>query len=220
MFPPPADFKPTSTSPPTEGGEPLVPLVDEKTLTFAAQQALLTIPFKRNLLSTLGHAQGLFVPLMGILGGCFDGRVRTLPGVDWQLIVLRIGKRLDAGYVFHNNAYAAFVMGMPQEKIDAFDMDPKDVVSGKGPWTKRDRLILRVVDEQLKTRTNEERTIKDALKVLTVPELVEVLIIYGTYGTFAAVVKGLRVAEDSTVPGLEAVVRDIVTTNFVIPKQG
>lgn len=205
--------------PPANSSGPLVPLADSSTLPFAAQQALLTIPFKRNLLSTLANAKGLFVPLMGILGGTFDARIRILPGVDWQLIVLRIGKRADAPYVYSNNAIAASIMGMPMDKINSFDMDPDDIVQGKGPWSGRDRLILRIVDEQLANRTNAEQTIKDALEVLTVPELVETLIIHGTYCTFAGVVRGLRVAEDSTAPGLVDVVRQIVTVNFVQPKE-
>ena len=209
----------SSPPPPATSGAPLVPLADSSTLPFAAQQALLTIPFKRNLLSTLANAKGLFVPLMGILGGTFDARIRILPGVDWQLIVLRIGKRADAPYVYSNNAIAASIMGMPKDKIDSFDMDPEDVVQGKGPWSGRDRLILRIVDEQLANRTNAEQTIQDALQVLTVPELVEALIIQGTYCTFAGVVRGLRVAEDSTAPGLIDVVREIVTVNFVQPKE-
>ena len=205
--------------PPANSSSPLVPLADSSTLSFAAQQALLTIPFKRNLLSTLANAEGLFVPLMGVLGGTFDARIRILPGLDWQLIVLRIGKRADAPYVYNNNVIAASIMGMPMDKINALDMDPNDIVEGKGPWSGRDRLILRIVDEQLANRTNAEQTIEDALEVLTVPELVETLIIHGTYCTFAGVVRGLRVGQDSGAPGLEDIVRQIVTVNFVQPKE-
>ena len=193
----------------------LLPLIDPTTLSPAGQLALQTIPFKRNILSTLAWATGLFIPLMGILGGCFDGHVRILPGQDWQLVVLRVAHVLDAPYVYDNNQYAAQIIGMPLIKIKSFNMSSSDIVAGKGPWTHRDRLILNVIDEQLATNTNEVKTIESALTVLSYGELVEALIIMGTYRIFAGVAKGLRVDEDSTAPGLETVIRQIVTTNFL-----
>jgi hypothetical protein len=128
----------------SNGTMALIPPIDNSTLSAAGYLALQTIPFKRNMLSTLAWATGLFIPLMGILGGCFDGRVRQLPGQDWQLIVLRVGHVLDAKYVYDNNQYAAQIIGMPVEKINNFNMSSHDIAAGKGPWTHRDRLILNV----------------------------------------------------------------------------
>lgn len=199
----------------TNASMALLPLVDPSTLTPAGQLALQTIPFKRNMLSTLAWASGLFIPLMGILGGCFDGRVRILPGQDWQLVVLRVAHVLDAPYVYDNNQYAAQIMGMPMSKINNFNMSSTDINAGRGPWTHRDKLILNIIDEQLQTGTNEVQTVKDALTVLTYGELVEAYIIMGTYRTFASVAKGLRVDEDSTAPGLATIIRTIVTTGFL-----
>jgi hypothetical protein len=219
MFPPPPNQDPAQRPPPPDS-PPLIQPIDTSELKFETQQALQVIPFKRTLLSTLARAQPIFIPLAATLGTTFDGTKRILPAQDWQLIVLRIGKRANAPYVFTNNVFAAEVMGMPEAKRNSFDMAPEDILAGKGPWSKRDRLILRIVDEQLATRTNSVEAIQQALKVLTEAEVVEALIIHGLYCLFAGVTRGLRVAEDSSLPGLENVVREIVTANFVIPKEG
>lgn len=199
---------------------PLVPLYNSTGADPEVVKALKTIPFPRTLLSTLAHAEGLFVPLMGILGHSFDGKVRILPITDWFTIVLRVACRLDAQYVFDNNVFGMEVVGVPQPKINSFNMTAADVRDGLGPWTGRERLLLRIVDEQIDLgRTNRVSTINEALQILEVPELVEALIMCGTYQLFAGVVKGLRVAQDSSMPGLEKVVRRIITSNYVIAPQ-
>lgn len=43
------------------------------------------------------------------------------------------------------------------------------------------------------------------------------MIIFRTYGTFAAVLKGLRIAGDSSVPGLKHIRREFVTTQYCEP---
>jgi hypothetical protein len=72
----------------------------------------------------------------------------------------------------------------------------ESVRNGEGQWSSRDRLILRIVDEQLATYTNEPQTINDALEVLSVEDLVEVLIILGTYALIARVINGLKIEYD------------------------
>jgi len=177
---------------------------------------LKTIPFPRALLSTLAHAQGLFKPLMGLLGGGFDGRIRILPLSDWALVVLRVGCRLDAEYVFANNVLAAEVIGWSTDKINSLNITAADVASGLGPFTLREKYILQIVDEQIDLgHTNNIQTIQNALTILNVPELVETLILTGEYSLFAGVAKGLRVAQDASLPGLVDVVRSLITSNYL-----
>lgn len=190
----------------------LVPYVDAANAPPAVREKLGVLPFRRNIFLLLGHSPGLFPPLMGVIGGCFDGNVRTLPLLDWQLIVLRTATTLGAQYEYDVNRPVANVYGMPQAKLDAIDnkMSPEDVKSGKGPWTERDRIILRIVDEQLATYTNEPETIVAARRILTVGELVEVLIILGTYALIARVIRGLKIDDDAEIPGLEDMLRKAV----------
>ena len=190
----------------------LVPYVDAATAPQAVQDKLKVLPFRRNIFLLLGHSPGLSPPLMGVIGGCFDGNVRTVPLLDWQLIVLRTATSLGAQYEYDVNIPVARVYGMEQAKIDAIDakISAEDVKAGKGPWTERERIILRIVDEQLATYTNEEETVLEARKLLNVQELVEVLIILGTYALIARVIRGLRIDDDKEIPGLEDMLRKAV----------
>jgi len=219
-IPPPQHMYPNITFTPTDH-LPLVPLFNDTGADPAVIKALKTIPFPRTLLSTLAHAQGLFVPLMGILGGSFDGLIRILPIEDWLMIVCRTGIRLDAEYVFDNNAHALEIVGWSFDKINSLNMSRTDIEDGYGRWTNRERVLLRIIDEQLEDgRTNKLETVNEALTILSVPELVESLILIGTYTTFAGVARGLRVAEDSAMVGLDSVIRRIITSNYIIENQG
>ncbi|MCJ1466157.1 hypothetical protein MMC07_004776 [Pseudocyphellaria aurata] len=190
----------------------LIPYVDAATAPPAVREKLQVLPFRRNIFLLLGHSSGLFPPLMGVIGGCFDSNVRTLPLLDWQLIVLRTATTLGAQYEYDVNRPVANVYGMEKAKIDAIDtkQSAEDIKSGKGPWTDRDRIILRIVDEQLVTYTNEPETIQAAKEILTVEELVEVLIILGTYALIARVIRGLKIDDDAEIPGLEDMLRKSV----------
>ena len=99
---------------------------------------------------------------------------------------------------------------MNEEKIRQMSCKPEDVRNGKGPWSERDRVILRVVDEQLATYNNEPATIQDALTILSHEELVEVLIILGTYALIARVINGLKIDDDPPIPGLKDMLRKSV----------
>ena len=190
----------------------LVPYVDPNTVPQAVQEKLKVLPFRRNIFYLLGHSHGLFPHLTGVIGGCFDGQTRKIPLLDWQLIVLRTATTLGAKYEYDVNLPVAEVYGMPQEKIDLMGCSVEDVKTGKGPWTTRERVILRVVDEQLASYTNEEQTIKEAVEILGTEDLVEVLIILGTYALIARVINALRIDDDPPIPGLKDMLKKAVTS--------
>lgn len=188
----------------------LIPYVDFDTAPPAVQDKLKVLPFRRNIFYLLGHSHGLFPHLTGVIGGCFDGTIRKIPLLDWQLIVLRTATTLGAKYEYDVNLPVAEVYEMSQEKIDAMGCPAEEIRSGRGPWSERDRIILRIVDEQLKTYSNEPQTIKDALEVLTKEELVEILIILGTYALIARVINALKIDDDPPIPGLKDMLRKAV----------
>jgi alkylhydroperoxidase family enzyme len=191
----------------------LVPYVDFDLAPPAVQEKLRILPFRRNIFYLLGHSHGLFPHLAGVIGGCFDGNTRKIPLLDWQLIVLRTATTLGAKYEYDVNLPVAEVYEMPQEKIAAItSCTSQQVRDGKGPWTERERLILRIVDEQLETYTNEPKTVRDALQVLTKEDFVEVLIILGTYALIARVINGLKIDDDPPIPGLKDMLRKAVTS--------
>jgi len=120
---------------------------------------------------------------------------------------------LGAKYEYDVNLPVAEVYEMGQEKIDAMGRSTESVRNWEGPWNERERSILRIVDEQLATYTNEPQTIKEALEILSVEELVEVLVILGTYALIARVINGLKIDDDQPIrpEGLAEMLKKSVT---------
>ncbi len=80
-------------------------------------------------------------------------------------------------------------------------------------------MILRVSDEQLAMQINKGGDNQGCTRGNHSAGAGGGVIIYRTYGTFAAVLKGLRVAQGSLAPGLEHNMGEIVTTILVSPTQ-
>ncbi|KFX94973.1 hypothetical protein V490_04062 [Pseudogymnoascus sp. VKM F-3557] len=191
----------------------LVPYVDAATAPPEIAAKINVLPFRRNIFLLLAHSPGLFPHMMGLIGGCFNKDVRKIPLLDWQLIVLRTATTLGAKYEYDVNLPVAEIFNLGAEKIAAIGSTATSVRQGEGPWTDRQRVILRVVDEQLATYTNTPGTIRDAVEILGHAELVEVLIILGTYSTLARIINGLRIDDDQPIrpEGLEDMLKASVT---------
>ncbi|OBT74830.1 hypothetical protein VF21_06466 [Pseudogymnoascus sp. 05NY08] len=191
----------------------LVPYVEAATAPPHIAEKINVLPFRRNIFLLLAHSPGLFPHMMGLIGGCFNKDVRKIPLLDWQLIVLRTATTLGAKYEYDVNLPVAEIFNLGKEKIAAIGCTALSVRQGEGPWTDRQRVILRVVDEQLATYTNTPGTIKDAVEILGHAELVEVLIILGTYSTLARIINGLRIDDDQPIrpEGLEDMLKASVT---------
>lgn len=120
---------------------------------------------------------------------------------------------MEAKYEYDVNLPVAEVYEMDPAKIEAMGCSAESVRDGQGPWNARERIILRIVDEQLATYTNEPETIKDALEILSKEELVEVLVILGTYALIARVIRGLKIDDDQPIrpEGLAEMLKKSVT---------
>ena len=113
----------------------LVSYADPEELPPALREKVNILPFRRNILYTVARSRGLGPHLLGLVGGCFDGGQRSLPELDWQLVVLRVSKKLDCKYEWDVNLPVSEVHGMPREKIENIGCSIEDVLSGQGPWT-------------------------------------------------------------------------------------
>ncbi|KAL5363407.1 AhpD-like protein [Aspergillus floccosus] len=190
----------------------LVPYPNLEDLPPVVHDKLQILPFRRNILFTIARSHGLAPHLLGLIGACFDGSQRKLPTLDWQLIVLRTATVLGAQYEWDVNLPVAEVYEMPQEKIDNIDCPAEDILdSAKGPWTDRNRVLLRLVDEQLATYSNEAKTVMDAVQMLGPDLVVEALIVIGLYALLARLLKGLRVDEDPEIPDLKEKIKGAIT---------
>ncbi|MCJ1367961.1 hypothetical protein MMC16_007099 [Acarospora aff. strigata] len=190
----------------------LVPYLDPATAPAAVTATLDSLPYRRNIFLLLGNASGLFPPLMSVYGAVFNGETRKIPLLDWQLVVLRIAARLGAPYPWEANEPVARLNGMSQAKIDSMGASPEVIENDVSAiWTERDRSIIKLVDEQLKSYTNDPETVRGARRHLSVEELVEVFIIIGVYTLIARITKGLHIDLDGEIPGLEEGLKRLVT---------
>lgn len=194
----------------------LIPYLELDKAPHEVAAAITRLPYRRNIFHVLGHSHGSFPPLMGVYGSFFDGNRRSLPLLDWQLIVLRISATLDAEYEWDVNAPVARLNGMSDDKLDALKHTVGTGAAGlkeEPLLTARDVVILKLVDEQLATYNNREETVVEAKGVLSVEELVEVYVVLGVYTLIARITKALRIDLDGDIPGLEEHLRGVVTGN-------
>ncbi|MCJ1360921.1 hypothetical protein MMC16_000016 [Acarospora aff. strigata] len=193
----------------------LVPYLDPETSENSTAAAIRALPFRRNIFMLLGHSPGVFPPLMGVYAALFNGKTRTLPLLDWQLIVLRIATVLDAEYEWDVNAPVAQVHGIGEEKLEAIKAKAEDIQDENSAvgkvFTDRDRVIVKLVDEQLATYTNEPATIAKAQTLMSIEELMESFIVLGVYVLIARVTKAVRIDLDGEIPGLEGYIKAMVT---------
>ncbi len=61
----------------------LVPYVDPNEAPEEIASKLRVHDFRRNIFLVLAHSHGLFPNVMGLIGGCFSGKIRTIPLLDW-----------------------------------------------------------------------------------------------------------------------------------------
>ncbi|KAF2836606.1 hypothetical protein M501DRAFT_1059993 [Patellaria atrata CBS 101060] len=180
----------------------------------ACGKVLNFFPFRRNIFELLARSSGSFPHLMRTLGSIFNGAERTIPLLDWQLIVLRVAGSLDAAYEFDVNEPVARVYEMGDDKIQALKdgLNTEDILK-MGIWSERQQCIITLVDESLATYTNKESTIEWAKKLMTEDEVVECFIVLGLYAMIARITRGLRVQIDPEIPGLDGFIRKGVTKN-------
>ncbi|KAL6229585.1 hypothetical protein BDW75DRAFT_93509 [Aspergillus navahoensis] len=186
---------PTTTCP---NQRAVFPYVDPEKVNPELAQAFKVLPFERNVLKLLAHAEGFFPPISSLLNTVFRS-TRELPTLEWQLVVLRTAALIGAHYVFEINTPVALVNGMPNAKrlLIAFGK-----VDDTEFFTLRDRILLRFVEELVRNNTASDATLEDLKANFTTREIFEVIVIVGLYSIFGRVANVSRIDEDPEIPGL------------------
>ncbi|GIJ88156.1 hypothetical protein Asppvi_007073 [Aspergillus pseudoviridinutans] len=186
---------PTTTYP---NQRAIFPYVDPKKVNPEMAQAFKVLPFERNVLKLLAHAEGFFPPISSLLTTVFRS-TRELPTLEWQLVVLRTAALIGAHYVFEINTPVALVNGMPNAKrlLIAFGK-----VDDTEFFTVRDRILLRFVEELVRNNTASDATLEDLKANFSTREIFEVIVIVGLYSIFGRVANVSRIDDDPEIPGL------------------
>ena len=170
-------------------------------------------PIRRNIFNLLARSH-TFPHLMRTLGAIFNGQERTVPLLDYQLVVLRLAGSLDAAYEFDVNEPVARVFDMGEDKIAALKkgLPTRDMLA-LGIWSERQQCLITLVDESLATYSNKEETIEWAKSLMTEDEIVEIYVVLGLFTLIARITKGLKVQMDGEIPGLAEKIPKGVTKN-------
>ncbi|KAI1405014.1 AhpD-like protein [Hypoxylon fuscum] len=176
----------------------IFPYIDAKKAPTELSDAFKVLPFERNVLKLLAHAEGFFPPIAQLLSTIF--RVtRELPTLEWQLVVLRTAALIGAHYVFEINTPVALVNGMPNAKrlLIAFGK-----VDDTEFFTVRDRILLRFVQELVLNNTASDSLLEELKANFSTREIIEVIVIVGLYTIFGRVANVSRIDEDPEIPNL------------------
>ncbi|KAL8728426.1 MAG: hypothetical protein Q9166_005388 [cf. Caloplaca sp. 2 TL-2023] len=186
----------------------LIPYVDTATASPDVAAALHRMPMRRHIFHLLSHSPGLFPPIMNVYGALFQSKTRTIPLLDWQLIVLRIAATLKCEYEWDVNAPVARVHGMSVEVMKQVALC-QEIIPGDDQkvFDERQRRILKFVDEQLQTYANDPETVRSLLEYLSYAELVEAILVIGLYVMIARLIKSVGIDADGEIPGLEDMIR-------------
>jgi alkylhydroperoxidase family enzyme len=177
-------------------------------------EILQNFSIKRNVLNLFARSRGLFPPIMSTLSALLDGRTRTVPILDYQLVVLRMAGTVGAEYLFGINEPVSRTNGMGDEKIEALRNGLKaEELFAMQVWSERQQCIITLVDESVATWTNKEETIRWAQSLMTDDEVVELFIVLGFYSMIARLTRSLRVQKDAPIPGLEQAIETNITKN-------
>jgi len=176
----------------------ILPYVASKAATPEVAEALMTLPFERNIFKLLANADTLFVPFMKLLSSCW-GEGRALKSSEWQLTVLRTSSLLDAPYEWDVNEPVSRMSGYGDEQLAL--VRSGDLSSTK-LFTDRQRLIGEMVRELVEANAVSEANMVKARETLGPKAAMEVMIIHGIYGMLARVMRSAKIDFDPEIPGL------------------
>ncbi|CAI7570491.1 unnamed protein product [Penicillium glandicola] len=187
---------PTTTYP---NQRAVFPYVDPSKVNPELAEAFKVLPFERNVLKQLAHAEGFFPSIADLLRTVFRS-TRELPTLEWQLVVLRTAALIGAHYVFEINSPVALINGMPNAKRLLIAFGKTDDTEF---FTVRDRILLRYVEELVRNNTATDATLDDLKANFTTREIFETIVIVGLYTIFGRVTNVSRIDDDPEIPGLE-----------------
>jgi alkylhydroperoxidase family enzyme len=172
--------------------------VDPKNTTPELAEAFKVLPFERNVLKLVAHANGFFPAISHLLSTVF-APTRELATLEWQLVVLRTAALIGAHYVFEINTTVAIVNGMPNAKrlLIAFGKTDNPEF-----FSVRDQLLVTFVEELVRSNTASDAIVSKLKETFTEGEIMEVIVIVGLYTIFGRVANVSRIDEDPEIPGL------------------
>ena len=142
-----------------------------------------------NVFTTLARHRRLYRPWLRFARVLMPGG--TLPRVDTELVILRVGHNCACGYELRQHERLASRAGLRPEQVAA-----AAIGVDAGCWTSRQALLLRAADELHADRTISDDLWADLAVEFTETQLIEIPMLVGHYEMLAMTLNSLRVRPD------------------------
>ncbi|HET6831179.1 MAG TPA: carboxymuconolactone decarboxylase family protein [Solirubrobacterales bacterium] len=143
-----------------------------------------------NLFTTMGRNRGLFRRWLLFAGALMPGG--GLPRRDTELVILRVSHLTGAEYEAVHHRRMGLAAGLTVEQVEAAAAD--DVSAG--PFSTRQALLLRAVDELLAADAIGPGTFSELRRQLSDRDLVELCMLAGHYRMLAGLINSLGIESD------------------------
>ncbi|MGW7443834.1 MBL fold metallo-hydrolase [Kitasatospora sp. NPDC054795] len=146
-----------------------------------------------NVLATIGHHPDLLTSLAPLLAQLNQG---TIPPRERELAVLRTAHRTGSTYEWQHHVRLAGLAGLTGPEIARVAEGPDHA-----DWSEADRTLLRAVDELHDGHALSPATWQALADRHSVPQLLELLALVGTYGMVAGILNSCGVPVDGWLSG-------------------
>ena len=152
----------------------------------ASVRALLDARPPRNVFRMLAHATSLMPGIMELTGAILY-RAKLDP-VSRELLILRVGHLCGSSYEVQQHRKIARAVGLSQEKIDGTAAE-----ADAGIYSERELAILRLTEQVVRQVKADDAVLASVEAAFGHEQLVEILVIIGTYIMLAAVLENTGV---------------------------
>jgi 4-carboxymuconolactone decarboxylase len=169
-----------------------LPYIDPRTASPDVRDALEALP-PLNIFAMLAHADSAFLPYLG-LGGTILSQLQLDPKLR-ELAILLVAERTDAEYEWVQHLGIAQALGIPDEQIAAVKRG--DIAAGC--LAQDARAVLRLTEEVLQQPRPTDATFTELSRHLPPRQIVELLLVIGTYHMLARVMTTLDIELDPAI---------------------
>jgi alkylhydroperoxidase family enzyme len=182
----------------------LVPYVDIAKLPEDVRNAVEQAPVQLNIFKMMANAETCFIPFTR-LGGAILGR-QKLDGKLRELAILHAVKIEGGEYEWIQHVPIAIALGATQAQVDAIAARKLDASC----LSELERLVLKFTEQVVEKVKADEAVVRDAMKLLSPREIVELLMTIGLYMMAARITETTRTDLDppSGTKVIDRVIRD------------
>lgn len=169
-----------------------IPYADPQQASPEVREALDALP-QLNVFKLLAHAETAFIPYLR-LGGALLAQLELDPKLR-ELTILLVAKHTDAEYEWIQHAGIARALGIPDEQIVAVESGNLRAAC----LDSQAQILLRFTHEVLRQPRPDDETFTALQQLLPPRQIVELLLVIGTYQMLAHVMTTLDIDTDQAV---------------------